>query len=173
MFCPNSLTKLLSHDKDINSHSCGKFKIAGRFVHQAILRRKMKLTRDKHLSYLVSLMPWLILALGLQCYAYLQWAPREIAIDVTIFMGIGLILATGLFAGYDQFHQIQLHRHHMHIKFLDIDEEILYRNIQFIDIEESRHGFYNVLLTLKDGTEYKLWYLDDISGLQSSVKAAA
>ncbi len=127
------------------------------------------------MAYIVKLMPFLLLALVAQCYVYMQWAPFDIALDVSIFMGIGLILIAGGFALYDHFHKVQLHRNHLVIKFalMNYEEEILYRNIQDLDVEVTKHAYYNVTMTMRDGSICKLYYLDDVQDLKSYIKSAA
>jgi hypothetical protein len=135
----------------------------------------MRITREKHMAYLTRLMPLLALALVAQCILYMQWAPIEIAVDVSIFEGIGIILFAIGFALYDHFHIVSLHRNHLSIKFplLSIEEDILYSQIQSIDVEATKHAYYNVTLTLRDGAQYKLYYLDDVQELKCLVKATA
>jgi hypothetical protein len=135
----------------------------------------MIITRKKHMSYLVGLMPLLFIALAIQCYIYTQWISYDLAIDVSIFMGMGVVLTATGFAIYDHFHKVQLYRRHLSIKFalINYEEEILYRHIQYMDVETTEHAYYNVTLTLVDQSIYKLYYLDDIQELKSLIKAAA
>lgn len=135
----------------------------------------MRITREKHMAYIVKLMPFLLIALVAQCYVYMQWAPYDIALDISIFTGIGLVLTAAGFALYDHFHKVQLHRNHLVVKFalMNYEEEILYRNIQELDVEVTKQAYYNVRLTMKDGSSCKLYYLDDVQDLKSFIKAAA
>lgn len=132
----------------------------------------MKITREKHMAHLVRLMPILLLAVGVQYYFYTWWAPTQIVVDVTIFMTIGLGLIALGFAFYDHFHTVQLHRHYLAVTFSPIQyhEEILYRNIEGVDVETTKHSYHNVTLYLRDGSTCKLWYLDEIETLMDRVQ---
>lgn len=129
----------------------------------------MQITRVKHMSHLVRLMPLLILAIVAQGYLYTQWRPVEMALDVSIFMAIGVAFMAAGFGLYDQFHQVYLYRKHMLVKFdlIGYCEEILYQEIQDIEVEVTRYGYYNVTLYLTDGSTCKLPYLDDVQELKA------
>lgn len=141
---------------------------------QRIMRKPMRITREKHLNYLTRLMPFLFGAYILQCYLYLQWAPRDLALDVALFMGIGIVLVSLGFAFYDQIHTVKLHRHHLviSIDLIKYKEEILYSHIQHIKVNPSSHAFYNVTLTLRNGETHKLYYLDDVEELKQHIRNA-
>jgi hypothetical protein len=134
----------------------------------------MKISREKHLRHMTRLMPYLMLAYAAQSYLYLKYVPEHIAVDVTIFVGVGIVLVTAGFALYNHFHQVSLHKHHLSsgLMVFGLKEEILYRNIQYLDIETSRHGYFNVTLYLRDGTIHKLFYLDDVSELNALIKSS-
>lgn len=127
------------------------------------------------MSHLVRLMPLLILAIIAQYYLYTQWTPIELALDVSLFMGIGIALIAGGFGLYDQFHQVHLYRNHLEVKFnlMGYHEEILYRDIEDIDIQVTKHAYYNVTLYLWDGSTCKLRYLDDVHDLKAMMKGVA
>lgn len=134
----------------------------------------MRITREKHMTYLTRLMPVLALAYLAQCYLYKWWSPGSLSIDVSVFVGVGIILVAIGFAIYDQFHVVKLHRHHLSfgIDWLGMKEEVLYRNVESLEVEVTRHAFYNVTLILRDGQVFKLYYLDDVRDLKELVKAA-
>lgn len=132
----------------------------------------MEITREKHLDYMVRLMPILLLAYLAQILLYLKFAPRQLAIDISVFLAVGLVLIALAFALYDHFHTVLLHRNHLEIKFpiFKYHEEILYQNIQSIEIKATRHAYYNVKLYLRDGQELRLYYLDDVQELKRCIK---
>jgi hypothetical protein len=132
----------------------------------------MRITREKHLASIVRLMPWILIGLGIQAYAFLHWAPTSVVIDVSIFSGIGLSLVAISMSFYDHFHQVRLHRNYLHVSYplVGHEEEILYRDIEYMDIEVSKHAYYNVTLTLRAGESLRLNYLDDVQDLKSYVK---
>lgn len=132
----------------------------------------MRITREKHLNYITHLMPYLFLAYVVQCFLYLQLAPRELALDVSLFLGIGIALTAIGFAVYDQLHTVQLHRHHLliSIDLIKYREEILYSHIHDIQVITSPHAFFNVILTLQDGRKLRLYYLDDVEELKRNIR---
>lgn len=134
----------------------------------------MRITREKHLSYITRLMPFLILAYIGQSYLYLKFAPRHLAVDVSLFVGVGIVLIALAFTLYDHFHKVTLHHNHLaiSIEVLNYQEEILYGHIQSIEVEVSKHAYYNVTLNLRDGRSVKMYYLDDVQDLKHLVKCA-
>lgn len=134
----------------------------------------MRITREKHLAYITGLMPYLFLAYGLQVWLYLKLAPREVAIDVSLLMGVGLAILALCYALYDHYHQVILHRHHLIAGFdwPNYREEILYRNITSMEIKPNRHAFYNVTLHLRDGRSLTLYYLDDVEELKQLIRSS-
>jgi uncharacterized membrane protein YczE len=132
----------------------------------------MKITREKHLNYIGNLMPYLFMAYVVQCFLYLQFAPRELAMDVSLFLGIGIVLIALCFATYDQLHSVHLYKHHLliTIDLIKYREEILYSHIHDIAVNSSSHAFYNITLTLWDGRRVRLYYLDDVDELKRNIR---
>lgn len=132
----------------------------------------MKITREKHMAHLVRLMPFLLLAVVVQGLVYQYWVPRDMALDVSIFMGIGIALIGVAYGLYDHFHQVRLYPHFLQVRFdlMGQFEEVLYRDITDMKVEVTRQAYYNVTLLLRDGSNLKLRYLDDVQELKSYLK---
>jgi len=123
----------------------------------------MKMTREKHLEYIVRMAPLLIIAVALQVYVYAQFFEPVEAREIGIFLAIGTALILGSFYAYDHFHQVLFKENYLQIqvKPLKYQTEILYRNIVGYEITHHPSGFSNVKLLLKHGEPVKLYYLDN------------
>ncbi len=123
----------------------------------------MQMTREKHLQYMVKLVPYLIGAIVLQSYLYFQFFPRDLAHDITVFLSIGVAIILAGFCAHDHFHQVTIRENYLEIAVrpLKYQEEILYRNITAYEIIPTKHGFSSVKLFLRDGNAVKIHYLDD------------
>lgn len=123
----------------------------------------MDITREKHLSYMVKLAPYLMVAILIQSYLYSRFFPKLMAQDISLFLSVGVAMIMLGFYAYDHFHRVELRDNYLaiSIKPLRYQEEILYRNIVAYEIMPTRHGFSNVKLILKDGYAVKIHYVDD------------
>lgn len=123
----------------------------------------MKITREKHQRYINRLTPALMILIAFQAYLYSVYAPGPHVQEVTYFLLGGLLFLVGSFCVYDHFHQITLHGNHLEIKFslLDLNEEILYGQIQEVKIREHRFAFADVDLVLRDGRIQRLRHVDN------------
>lgn len=132
----------------------------------------MQITREKHLQYMVRLVPYLIAAIALQGYLYFHFFPQSLAHDITIFLSIGVALILGSFCAHDHFHQVTIRENYLEIAVrpLKYQEEILYRNITAYEIVPTKHGFSSVKLFLKDGNAVKIYYVDDAERFINIIK---
>lgn len=123
----------------------------------------MRLTREKHLSYMVKLAPLLLLAVVLQSYLYSQFFPQDLARDIGIFLSVGVALILLGFLSYDHFHQVLLAENTIEVSIhpLRYQESILYRSIVAYEVISNRYGFSQVKLELKNGEKIVLRHLDD------------
>jgi hypothetical protein len=132
----------------------------------------MKMTREKHLDYMVKMAPFLLAAVVIQSYIYSRFFEPALARDIGILLAIGTSLILGAFYAHDHFHQVLLKDNYLHIqvKPLKYQEEILYRNITGYQVKNSRHGYGNVTLHLKEGHSVNIYYLDDVEGFIQTIK---
>lgn len=133
----------------------------------------MQITREKHLQYMVKLIPYLIAAIVVQSYVYFHMFPQHLAQDITVFLGVGVALILLGFGAHDHFHQVKMKENYLEIsvKPLKYQEEILYRNITAYEIIPTKHGFASVRLILKDGNAVKIYYLDDAENFIQKIKS--
>jgi hypothetical protein len=126
-------------------------------------------TRENHLKYINKLTPYLVISYALQSYLYLQWAPKDLASEVIVFLGAALTLLIGGFIFFGQHHKIIFHQHHLEVRFdlLGYQQELLYRDIQWIEVARSAHGFATLILTSKDHAVIKLFYVDQPLSIKS------
>lgn len=122
----------------------------------------MKVTRDHYLNYILKITPYLILAYAIQAYLYLKISPGPLAYEVLYFLAGGLIFIIISFASGIFEEEAHFHRNHMEIghKLLRNKEEILYRDIRWVEIQPTRHAFSHLIVTLHDGRKFKLRNID-------------
>ena len=123
----------------------------------------MKMTREKHLDYMVKMAPFLFLAVVAQIFIYAHFFEPILAKEISIFLSVGTSLILGAFYAHDHFHQVLLQPNYLEIqvKPFKYREEILYRNIVGYEITRHPKGFSNIKLMVKNGAPIRLYYVDD------------
>jgi hypothetical protein len=122
----------------------------------------MQITRNNHLRYMAKLTPVLIALYGLQVILYQKFAPAHLSGDMNLFLGLGLALIIMCYQFYDHHHKIIFQKNYLEVRFdiLKMKEEILYSNIEHIEIRKKRHYFAHVVLYQKDGSTCHLHHVD-------------
>lgn len=123
----------------------------------------MKMTREKHLEYMVKMAPFLFFAVVIQIFAYAQFFEPVMARDIGIFLSVGTALILAAFYAHDHFHQVLFQPNFLEVKVgpLKYREEILYRHITGYEITNHPGGFSNIKLLKKDGSSIRLYYIDN------------
>lgn len=131
----------------------------------------MKITREKHATYILKAAAILALAYFIQSYLYLNFGPQELAREIVASLGFSLVCLIGAFLFHDKFHEIKLHANHLEIKFspLKLHRELFYRNIQNIHVKKSRRDFADVVIELRDGSTISLHHVDDPHEVQKTI----
>ncbi|HXH30292.1 MAG TPA: hypothetical protein VNJ01_05745 [Bacteriovoracaceae bacterium] len=131
----------------------------------------MNVTRENHLKYMTKMTPLLILAYVIQSLVYRQFIPGDLATDFTIFLGVGLVLIIICFQYYDQNHKVILKENFLEVRFdiLKMHQEVLYQNIDEVEVKRSRHSFAHVTLHLRDGSSVKLHHIDSPELIQQAI----
>lgn len=132
----------------------------------------MEITRNNHLSYMTKLTPLLVLAVIIQVLLYRQFAPPELASEVTYFLATTLVLLILGYNAHHSFHKVKLHPNYLEIRMspLKYQEEILYQNIHEVTFEESRHAFGKLTLTLNCGKKCRIYYVDDVKKISQQIE---
>lgn len=122
----------------------------------------MQITRNNHLRYMAKITPLLLVLYVLQAILYQKFAPAHLSSDMNVFLGIGLAFIILSYYFYDHHHKIIFHPNYLEVRFdiLKMKEEILYSNIQTVEVRKKRHQFAHVVLTLRDGNECHLHHVD-------------
>ena len=131
----------------------------------------MTITRDNHHRYMTKLAPLMVVALIIQTLIYQRFVPQEMATDVSIFVGAGLIMMLVAFYVHNEYHRVHIRENYLELKFdlLNYHQEILYRNISEIDMDKTKHGYSNIRITLKDGSIHRIFYIDQGDVLYKTV----
>lgn len=132
----------------------------------------MKMTREKHLGYMVKMAPFLLAAVVIQSFLYSHFFEPALARDIGIFLAVGTSMILAAFYAHDHFHQVLLKENYLEIQVrpLKYQEEILYRNIVSYEVVHHKSGFSNVKLHLKHGEPVKIYYLDNADEFIHTIK---
>lgn len=131
----------------------------------------MEITRANHLRYMTRLTPVLIVLYGIQAILYQRFAPPALASEVNIMMGVGLALIILAYQLYNHHHKITFHANYLEIRFnlLAIHEEILYRDIASVEVQNKKH-YAHVVLHLKSDDKVKLMHIDSPELIQEFIE---
>lgn len=122
----------------------------------------MEITRTNHLRYMSKLTPLLVAMYILQVVLYQKFAPPALASDVCIFVGVGLALLIIAYQFYDHHHKIVFKANYLEVRFdlLGMKNEILYSNIDEIELKKRNNFFGHIILHLRDGSLCQLHHID-------------
>lgn len=122
----------------------------------------MQITRIQHLRYMAKLTPLLLFLYAIQSALYFTFAPYPLASDVNLFLGIGLALIILGYHFYDWHHKVLMHPNYMEIRFdlLGKKDEIIYQNIDLVEIRKKKNHYAHVVLHLRDGSTCHLHHVD-------------
>ncbi len=131
----------------------------------------MNVTRENHLKYMSKMTPLLILAYVIQGLVYRQFISGELASDLTIFLGVGLLLIILCFQFYDHNHKVIVRENFLEVRFdlLKMHDEILYQNVVGLEVKKTRHNFAHVTLELRDGRRVTLHHIDSPELIQEAI----
>ena len=122
----------------------------------------MQITRNHHIRHMAKITPFLIILYIAQVIIYQRFAPESMRGDINLYLGLGLSLIILCYHFYDLHHKIILHQNYIEISFeiLGIKEEILYQNINQVEVKKNKRNFGQLVLHLRDGREYPLYHVD-------------
>lgn len=122
----------------------------------------MQITRHNHLRHMAKTTPFLILLYIAQVIIYQHFAPETMRGDINLYLGVGLSLIILCYHFYDLHHRIIFHPNYIEISFniLGMKEEILYQNINNVEVKKNKSNFGQLVLHLRDGREYPLYHVD-------------
>lgn len=122
----------------------------------------MQITRNNHLRHMAKMTPLLLLLYVAQVILYQRFAPLNMRGDINFFLGMGLAFIILCYHFYDIHHKIVFHPNYLEVRFdiLRMNNEILYQNIEHIEIRKNKHQYANMILHLRDGSECHLYHVD-------------
>ncbi len=122
----------------------------------------MNITRENHLRYMTRLAPFLVVGLIAQTFLYRLFVPQEMATDVSIFVGALLSLMLIGFHVHNELHRVTVHANYLELSFnlLGYHQEIIFKSITEVDLDNGRHGFSTLKFTMKDGSTHRIFYID-------------
>lgn len=121
-----------------------------------------KLTRENHLSNLISGLPLLTALYGLNCILMYNFIEGLNVGSFALYLGAMLItFVVGLFI-YDKYHHVLLYNDHLLIYFqpLQLARKVEYKNIQEIITPEHECEFSSMLIKLKNDQVISLHFID-------------
>lgn len=122
----------------------------------------MLITRNNHLRHMAKITPLLLVLYVAQVIAYQHFAPEAMRGDINLILGFGLAAIILCYHFYDLHHKIIFHPNFIEVKFdlLRMKEEILYQNVNHVEIRKNKHQYAHIVLHLRDGSESHLYHVD-------------
>lgn len=123
----------------------------------------MQITREQHLRYMTKITPLLLVLYLIQYYLYQNYAPTHLRGEVGPFLGVGLALIVLGYHFYDVHHKVIFHKNYLQIRFdlLKINEEILYRKIDYVELRKKSESFGHLIIFTNDGQVFHLRHIDN------------
>lgn len=122
----------------------------------------MQITRHNHLRHMAKTTPLLLLLYVAQVIVYQYFAPETMRGDINLFLGMGLAAIILCYHFYDIHHQVVMRPNYIEVRFdiLRMKEEILYQNINFVEVRKRKNHYAHLVLHLRDGSECHLYHVD-------------
>lgn len=132
----------------------------------------MKVTRENHAHYMGRLAPLLLVAYVAQTWCYYRYLSPALAHDISIFLGVGLILIATAFLIHDFCYVATLHDNHIEFKLhpFSYQDDILFRDIEEVQVVSTRFPFSHLKLTTDEGKNIWLYNVDDAHKISEVIK---
>ena len=132
----------------------------------------MKVTRENHAHYMGRLAPLLLAAYVAQTWCYYRFLSPALAHDISIFLGVGIILIAAAFLIHDFCYVATLHDNHLELKLspFPYQDEILFRDIEEVEVVSTRFAFSHLKLTTDEGKNIWLYNVDDAHKISEAIK---
>lgn len=132
----------------------------------------MKVTRENHAHYMGRLAPLLLVAYVAQTWCYYKYLSPALAYDIAVFLGIGLILVVAAFLIHDFCYVATLHDNHIEFRLhpFPYEDEILYRDIEEVEVVSTRFPFSHLKLTTDEGKNIWLYNIDEAHKVAEKIK---
>ncbi|MES2525813.1 MAG: hypothetical protein V4598_01950 [Bdellovibrionota bacterium] len=132
----------------------------------------MKVTRENHAHYMGRLAPLLLVAYVAQTWCYYRFLSPALAHDISIFLGVGLILIAMAFLIHDFCYVATLHDNHIEFKLhpFTYQDDILFRDIEAVEVVSTRFPFSHLKLTTDEGKNIWLYNVDDAHKISEVIK---
>lgn len=132
----------------------------------------MKITRENHAHYMGRLAPILLAAYVVQTWCYYKYLSPALAHDISIFLGVGLILIAAAFLIHDFCYVATIHANHIQFSLrpFSYKDEILLRDIEDVEIVSTRFSFSHLKLTTDEGKNIWLYNVDEAHKVADAIK---
>ncbi len=133
----------------------------------------MKITRENHAHYMGRLAPLLLAAYVAQTWCYYRYLSPALAHDISIFLGAGLILIAAAFLIHDFCYVATIHANHIQFNLhpFPYKEEILFRDIEEVEVVTTRFPFSHLKLTTDEGKNIWLYNVDEAQKIADKIKS--
>lgn len=123
----------------------------------------MIITRENHAHYMGKLAPFLLAVYLLQTWFYSRLLSPTWAYDISVFLGIGLILIVAAFLAHDYCYVATLGEREIGFKLRPFPYEraLAYREIDEVKVIPTRLPFAHIRLTTDEGRNIWLYNVDN------------
>jgi hypothetical protein len=119
----------------------------------------LTITREKHLDHLVRVVPFIVLAYGIQCYL-LTHLNAPLGPNTLLILGFAISLMVTGFITYDVRQKTILHENFLSATFLGRKKIISFKDIELVAISEETDSFGFVTIHYAD-KKFNLYFVDE------------
>lgn len=121
-----------------------------------------RLGRENHLKHLISMLPFITIVFGLQCFLMFQFHTGEKVGDYALVLAMGLVTIISGLVYYDNHHHVIIYPKHIHVFFplLGTNRTITYQEIDKIIAPEKECSFSSLIIKLKDEEQFIFYFVD-------------
>lgn len=127
-----------------------------------------QVTREKHLDHMVKVVPLIFLGYAIQVF-FLSKMKTVLGPEAIVFLGVSLASMISLFILHDLKHQVILFEDHLEIKFFWVKKEILYREIERIEVSNPGESFSHLKI-FHVGKKTRLLFIDEAEAVRERMK---
>lgn len=127
-----------------------------------------QVTREKHLDHMVKVVPLIFLGYAIQVF-FLSKMKTVLGPGAIVFLGVSLASMISLFILHDLKHHVSLFEDHLEIKFFWMKKEILYREIERIEVSNPGESFSHLKI-FHAGKKTRLLFIDEAEAVRERMK---
>ncbi|MBC76920.1 MAG: hypothetical protein CME64_12980 [Halobacteriovoraceae bacterium] len=120
-----------------------------------------KFSRINHMEHITGVLPLLTAVFGVQCYLMSRFTSSISTGDLALGLGLSLVFFVCALFYYDKNHVVLIYKDHIKAGMtLGQGTRIDFAEIESVIAPKEEKGFGTLVLKLKDGRTYALYFID-------------